>query len=109
MPPPSPACGQGSAPCCASSTRRPATQSSLCFGPIWPRNASHGLTSFATLLAERGALKADLTIDKARDLIWTLCAQANYDALVTTRRWSHTEYREWLAETLAAALLATET
>ena len=24
----------------------------------------HGLTSFATLLAERGALKADLTIDK---------------------------------------------
>ena len=66
----------------------------------------HGLTGFATLLAERGALKADLTIDKARDLIWTLCAQANYDALVTTRGWSHTEYREWLSESLAAALLA---
>ena len=69
----------------------------------------HGLTSFATLLAERGALKADLTIDKARDLIWTLCAQANYDALVTARQWSHTEYREWLSETLAAALLPAET
>ena len=69
----------------------------------------HGLTGFATLLAERGALKADLTIDKARDLIWTLCAQANYDALVTTRQWSHTEYREWLSETLAAALLPAET
>ena len=69
----------------------------------------HGLTGFATLLAERGALKADLTIDKARDLIWTLCAQANYDALVTTRQWSHTEYREWLSDTLAAALLPAET
>ncbi len=69
----------------------------------------NGLTGFATLLAERGALKADLTIDKARDLIWTLCAQANYDALVTTRQWSHTEYREWLSETLVAALLPAET
>jgi AcrR family transcriptional regulator len=66
----------------------------------------HGLTSFAALLADRGELKADLTVDKARDLIWTLCAQANYDALVTTRGWSHTEYREWLSESLAAALLA---
>ncbi len=65
----------------------------------------NGLIGFATLLAERGALKADLTIDKARDLIWTLCAQANYDALVTARQWSHTEYREWLSATLAAALL----
>ncbi len=69
----------------------------------------HGLTGFATLLAARGALKADLTIDKARDLIWTLCAQANFDALVTARQWSHSEYREWLSETLAAALLPAET
>ena len=69
----------------------------------------NGLIGFATLLAERGALKADLTIDRARDLIWTLCAQANYDALVTTRQWSHIEYREWLSETLAAALLPAET
>ena len=68
----------------------------------------NGLIGFATLLAERGALKADLTIDRARDLIWTLCAQANYDALVTARQWSHTEYREWLSETLAAALLPAE-
>jgi len=68
----------------------------------------HGLTSFATLLAERGALKADLTIDKARDLIWTLCAQANYDALVTARQWSHTEYRKWLSDTLTTALLTAE-
>jgi AcrR family transcriptional regulator len=65
----------------------------------------HGLRDFASLLAERGALKPGLTVDKARDLIWTLCAQANYDALVTSRGWSHEDYREWLAEALAAALL----
>jgi AcrR family transcriptional regulator len=69
----------------------------------------HGLRNLANLLADRGALKPGLTIDKARDLIWTLCAQANYDALVTARGWSHADYREWLAEALAAALLPGET
>jgi hypothetical protein len=68
----------------------------------------HGLRDFANLLAERGALKPDLTVDKARDLIWTLCAQGNYDALVTARGWSHEEYREWLTEALAASLLPPE-
>lgn len=65
----------------------------------------HGLRSFANLLAERDALKSGLSVDKARDLIWTLCAQSNYDALVTARGWSHADYRDWLAEALAAALL----
>lgn len=69
----------------------------------------HGLRSFAGLLSERGALKPGLAVDKARDLIWTLCAQANYDALVTARSWSHADYREWLAEALTAALLPPET
>ncbi|HYP46448.1 MAG TPA: helix-turn-helix domain-containing protein [Propionibacteriaceae bacterium] len=67
----------------------------------------YGLRDFANLLAERGALKPDLTVERARDLIWTLCAQANYDALVTARGWSPGDYREWLAEALAAALLPT--
>ena len=72
------------------------------------RATPHGLTSFATLLADRGAPKPDLTIGKARELIWTLCAPANYDALVTTRQRSHTEYRDLLSETLAATLLPAE-
>lgn len=65
----------------------------------------HGLMDFAGLLAERGALKPGLSVEKARDLIWTLCAQSNYDALVTARGWNHVDYREWLGEALAAALL----
>ena len=69
----------------------------------------HGLRNFAGLLAERGALRPGLTVDKARDLIWTICAQANYDALVIARGWNHAEYREWLVEALAATLLPAET
>lgn len=64
-----------------------------------------GLRRFAALLAERGALKPGLSVDRAADIIWTLCAQANYDSLITSRGWTDQDYREWLSEMLAHALL----
>lgn len=64
-----------------------------------------GLRRFAALLSERDALRPDLTINRAADIMWTLCAQASFDALVTTRGWTHIAYRTWLSETLADALL----
>ncbi|NQX27736.1 helix-turn-helix transcriptional regulator [Microbacteriaceae bacterium VKM Ac-2854] len=64
-----------------------------------------GLRRFAELLADRGALRDGITVDRAADIIWTLCAQATFEALVTTRGWSHVQYREWLGDVLADALL----
>jgi AcrR family transcriptional regulator len=64
-----------------------------------------GLRRFAALLAERGALRPGLSVDRAADIIWALCAQANYDSLVTSRGWTDQDYRRWLSETLAHALL----
>lgn len=64
-----------------------------------------GLRRFADLLATRGALRPELTAELAADIIWTLCAQANYDSLVTSRGWTHEQYRDWLTDMLAAALL----
>lgn len=64
-----------------------------------------GLRRFASLLAERGALRSDLTVDRATDVIWTLCAQSTFESLVTACGWTHREYREWLGEMLAHALL----
>ena len=66
-----------------------------------------GLRRFADLLADRGALRDGLTVDRAADIIWTLCAQATFEALVTGRGWTHAQYREWLGELLADALLQT--
>jgi AcrR family transcriptional regulator len=65
----------------------------------------NGLRRFASLLAERGALRPDLSVDRAADVIWTLCAQSTFESLVTARGWTHHEYREWLGEMLADALL----
>ena len=64
-----------------------------------------GMRRFAGLLHSRGALRADLTVERAADILWTLCAQATYDSLVTKRGWSDSDYRDWLGQTLASALL----
>src|SRR6266511_3569154 len=64
-----------------------------------------GMGRFAQLLADRGALRPDLPVQDARDVLWTLNAHAVHDLLVTQRGWSPERYRDWLADTLARALL----
>jgi hypothetical protein len=49
--------------------------------------------------------RQSVTVERATDLLWTICAQANYDALATARGWSHSEYRDWLTDALVSALL----
>jgi AcrR family transcriptional regulator len=66
----------------------------------------HGLrTGLGKLLEQRGVLRPGLTAQRAGDIVYTLCGQANYEALVTQCGWSQRQYRDWLAETLVAALL----
>jgi AcrR family transcriptional regulator len=64
-----------------------------------------GLRRFAQLLHDRGALRSGLPADRAADLLWTICAQANYDSLVTRRGWTADEYQAWLGDTLISSLL----
>ncbi|WP_162606069.1 TetR/AcrR family transcriptional regulator [Jiangella aurantiaca] len=64
-----------------------------------------GLRRFAGLLASRDVLRPDISADRAADIIWTVCAQANYDALVLARGWSRDEYERWIGDTLIHALL----
>lgn len=68
-----------------------------------------GASWFAALLADRRALRTDLSIDRAADAIWALCSQATFESLVTARGWTHLEYRDWLADMLAKALLRDHT
>lgn len=64
-----------------------------------------GLRRFAQLLHDRGALRPGLPADRAADLLWTICAQANYDSLVTRRGWTPEAYQAWLGDTLISSLL----
>lgn len=64
-----------------------------------------GMARFAQLLADRGVLRADLSVQDVRDLLWTLNSMAVHDLLVLQRRWPPERYRDWLAATLARTLL----
>lgn len=64
-----------------------------------------GMTRFARLLEARGVLRAGISADRAADLLWTICAQSNFDSLVAARGWDAEDYAQWLGDTLISCLL----
>jgi AcrR family transcriptional regulator len=64
-----------------------------------------GMERLARLLDDEGALRAGLTVEEARDVLWTITSNATHDLLVTRRGWSGERYGQWLGDTLARLLL----
>ena len=64
-----------------------------------------GQGRMAGMLAERGALRHGLSVEAARDVVWTLCSLAVHDLLVLERGWSYERYETWLADALVCELL----
>jgi AcrR family transcriptional regulator len=50
-------------------------------------------------------LSRDLTVEKARDILWALTDRDLYVKLVLERKWSSDAYEEWLRKTLIWALM----
>ena len=65
-----------------------------------------GQGRFVAMLEGRGALRPGLSMEEGRDILWTLCSLAVFDALVTTLGWTGERYETWLADALTCALLA---
>lgn len=57
------------------------------------------------MLEQRGALRGGVTAERAGDIVYAVCGQANYVALVDECGWTESAYEAWLSETLIAALL----
>jgi hypothetical protein len=70
------------------------------------RNVLNGYRMAATTLAERGALRAGLTIDHAAAAIFAIGHTEAYRALVIDGDWDDDEWAAWVQTTLEAALLA---
>ena len=68
-------------------------------------NRLDGMSEFAGLLYDRGALRSGVSKTQARDVLWTLNSPELYQLLVVERGWSARRYGKWVAEQLAAALL----
>jgi hypothetical protein len=62
----------------------------------------------ARTLYERGDLRSDVTLDDARDIMWTYTAPELYELLVLRRGWSAERFGTLVAEQMIAALLPPE-
>jgi hypothetical protein len=59
----------------------------------------------AQMFADAGALRPDLDIEVAADLMWFYNDPSLYDKLVRQRGWSVDRFQAWLAEALQVQLL----
>jgi AcrR family transcriptional regulator len=64
-----------------------------------------GTLMTAQRLAELGALRPELTVEAARDLIWTLNSFEVWDLLVIQRGWTPHAYSAWVGRAMADAVL----
>lgn len=74
----------------------------------WSTNESQRLTAFrelATLLDDRGDLRADLDVEQATDLVFALNSVEVYLLLTRSRGWTTEQWERWLTDTLRASLV----
>lgn len=64
-----------------------------------------GMTMLAQHLHDSGSLRADVTPDHARDVLWTLISPEVYDLLVVARGWPVADYLAWMTRAMVAELI----
>lgn len=60
---------------------------------------------YVTSMIQEKSLAKGLTLQKARDILWTLTGRDVYRMLVVERSWTPDEYEKWLAQLLVKSLL----
>lgn len=64
-----------------------------------------GATFLATSLKGTKALRRGVSLDEARDVVWTHNSVELWDLLVNQRGWTNARFGKWVGEQLVAALL----
>ena len=68
-----------------------------------------GTTRVAQRLATLDALAPSVSVEQARDRIWTLNSVQVWHLLTGTRGWSGEQYQDWIGEAMCAATLRSPT
>jgi AcrR family transcriptional regulator len=74
----------------------------------WDTNERQRLVAFRTLaqlLADRDALKPDMSVADATDITFMLLGPETYLLLTTRRNWTPAKWQRWVTATLTSALL----
>jgi AcrR family transcriptional regulator len=66
------------------------------------------MTHNARSLADTDGLRAQVTVERAGEILWTYSSPELYELLVLTRGWSLDRYGTFIAEAMIAALLEPE-
>lgn len=64
-----------------------------------------GMGNLAEELDSRGALRLEMSVDEAADVLWMMSSPGNYRWFVFTRGWSPQHYAHWLGDALASLLI----
>jgi AcrR family transcriptional regulator len=75
---------------------------------LWSLIQSEFHANQATIVAslhEKGALRDDLDLERATDILWTLNHPDIWQLLVVQRGWSPDDYEKWFADAACAQLL----
>lgn len=75
---------------------------------LWATNEQQRDISYrmmAQQLADGGALKADIQVEQAADVLFALLSLEMYLVFTTTRRWTPQRWQQWTTDTLRATLL----
>jgi len=70
------------------------------------RQRRTGMGAIAAALADRGALRPDMTVDEAADVMTVLVDPNTYMRLVVERHWDLDRAEQWLSDALVRMLLA---
>ena len=65
-----------------------------------------GMRILAQALADRGALREELSTTEAADVLWLFNDPTVYQHLVLERHWTEERYQLWLTDALASLLIA---
>ncbi len=77
----------------------------MAFAGTVDRERLAGSAMVAHRLDELGALRPGLTVDEARDLIWTINSPEVWHLLVERQGWTADAREAWVARALANAVL----
>lgn len=75
---------------------------------VWRQSHRQQLSRLGELigvLAQKHALKPDLSVETATDTLWSLSSPEIYRLLVRERGWTPSRYEEWLADSAITLLL----
>jgi len=87
---------------------REAARSDPAIADVWDQITTGrlaGMRNMATNLAEGGHLRAGVSVEDARDVLWVYSSPDLYQLLVMQRGWKPERYADFLASSTSAALL----